>query len=112
MKKYLFLLLLLIPIKVYAENSVELTNNSTFYIADMKYNKFNDGNVKTYNKIVQGNNLVIHNENPIKQLYIVYEITSKTGTLTTGNGDTLKIGQDGYLHEYINSLFQHCITNA
>ena len=97
-----FMILFLIPITVYAENSIELTRDSIFYINDIKNTKFNDGNVKTYNKVNKGTNIVIHNDNDIKQLYITYEISSKTGVLSTTDGNTYKLGKDGFLHEYIS----------
>lgn len=103
MKKYLLLILLLIPLKVYATDAKEVTKESSFYIADQSYTKFNDGNVKSNVKINQGLNLVIHNDtDQIKQLYIVYEISSKHGKLITSSGETVNLGENEFLHEYVS----------
>ena len=103
MKKYLLLIILLIPFKVYAIDAKEVTKESSFYIVDDKYTKFNDGNVKTYSKIAKDLNLVIHNDNDqIKQLYIVYEISSKHGKLITDSGEEINLGENEFLHEYVS----------
>ena len=105
MKKYLLLLLLLIPLKVYETNAKEVTNESSFYINNSKLTRLSDGNVKTNQKIDVGNSLVIQNDNDkIKQLYIVYEITSSKGSLLTEEGETVKLGENEFLHEYIDVL--------
>ena len=104
MKKILLIIfLMLIPIKVYADDASDISKESTFSINDVIYKKFTDDSVKTVNKIPAGNNLVIYNPNGnIKQLYIIYEISSKKGTLTTSNNEIKDLGSNDFLHEYIN----------
>jgi len=104
MKKYLLLLLILIPIKVYADEATEITKNCSIQINNQVTTRLTDGNVKTYSKINAGGELSVtaNNEQSIKQLYIVYEIASKTGIITSSDGSTTNVGKDGFLHEYIN----------
>lgn len=102
MRKYILLLLLIIPFKVYAEDASNISKNVTYKYQNQVTTKLNDDNVKTNIKISANNDLVItSSESNIKHIYIIYEISSKNGVLTTNNNEEKSLGKDGFLHEYI-----------
>lgn len=92
-------LLILIPTKVKAS---DITKETNILINEKAINKKAiDGKESTYVNIKQNTTITIKSEQDIYSLYIVYEYSSKTGTLT-GNGKTADVGQNNFLHEYIN----------
>ena len=92
-------LLILIPSSVYAS---DITKETNILINEKAINKKAiDGKESTYVNIKQNTTITIKSEQDIYSLYIVYEYSSKTGTLT-GNGKTADVGQNNFLHEYIN----------
>lgn len=99
MKKYLLLLLLVIPFKVYAEDAKNLSKNSTYMINNMPTSKLNDENFKTYATIKQNQELKITSNEKISHIYIMFELSSKKGTITTEN-EEIELGMNNYLHEY------------
>lgn len=102
MKKYILFLLLLIPFNVYAEEASNISKNVTYKYQNQVTTKLNDDNVKTNIKISANSDLVItSSESNIKHIYIIYEISSKNGVLTTNNNEEKTLGKDGFLHEYI-----------
>ena len=102
MKKYILFLLLLIPFNVYAEEASNISKNVTYKYQNQVTTKLNDDNVKTNIKITANSDLVItSSESNIKHIYIIYEISSKNGVLTTNNNEEKSLGKDGFLHEYI-----------
>ena len=60
-----------------------------------------DRNESTFINISNEDTIKITSSGDIGGLYIIYEVESKTGTLET-NGKTIKIGENGFIHEYIN----------
>ena len=103
MKKLILLILLFIPLKVYASDAIDTSKNVEFLLNESKTQKLNDSNVKTSITIKQSDNLTIKSsEENINQLYIVYEYQSKEGTITTASGKNVSLGKDGFLHEYVN----------
>ena len=103
MKKlyYLFLLTIFVPLNVYANEAINISNGATYKLNENSVTKLKDNNVKTNITIKQDDKLIISsNEDKISHLYIIYEITSKTGTLIT-DGEEQEIGNDGFLHEYV-----------
>lgn len=100
MKKYLLLLLMLIPLNVYAGEATNISKSSTYKLNDTNITKLNDDNVKTNISIKPDNKLTITSQEKISHVYIVYEISSKTGTLIT-NDEEQELGTDGFLHEYV-----------
>ena len=103
MKKlyYLFLITLFIPLNVYADEARNISNGANYKLNDTAVSKLKDNNVKTNISLKQDDKLTISsNEDKISHIYIVYEITSKTGTLIT-DGEEQEIGADGFLHEYV-----------
>lgn len=96
-------LLLFLPLTAYASDITDLTN---ILINEKTINKNTiDGKETTYATINKDTTITIKAEEDIYGLYIVYEYSSKTGSLV-GNGKTANIGQNNFLHEYvdINSL--------
>ena len=99
MKKYFLFLLLLIPINVYAEVATNISKESKYILNSSETNKLSDDNVKTNVTINPDNSLKITSNQNISHIYIIYEISSKNGTLTTEN-EEISLGADGFLHEY------------
>lgn len=92
-------LLMLIPSSVYAS---DITKETNILINEKAISsKITDSKENTYLTIKQNASITIKSEQDIHSLYIVYEYSSKTGTLT-GNGKTTDIGRNNFLHEYIN----------
>ena len=99
MKKYFLLLLLLIPFNVYAEVATNISKESKYILNSSETSKLSDDNVKTNVTINPDNSLKITSNQNISHIYIIYEISSKNGTLTTEN-EEISLGADGFLHEY------------
>ena len=97
MKKYLFLLLLIIPFKVYAEDAKNLTKNSSYTLNNMPISKLNDDNFKTYITVKKDHELIITSDEKISHVYIVFELLSKTGTLKTDD-EEIPLDQNNFLH--------------
>ena len=103
MKRIIFLILLLIPIKVYAIDASDISKTSQYLINDALNNKLNDGNVKTSVTLTPNDQLVIKSDaENINQLYIVYEIEGKPGIVKTSSNAEVKLGENKFLHEYVN----------
>lgn len=100
MKKLLiFLLLLTFPIFTFAK---DITNTSIVQINNEKANsKLTDNNENTHYSINKDETITITNDEKIHGLYIIYELESKTGTITIDNKN-IAIGENNYLHEYID----------
>lgn len=100
MKKILYLLIvLIIPIAVSAE---DVTKNSNIFINTNKANaKLTDGNENSYITINKNVEIKINSVDDIYGIYIIYELKSETGTITYDNKNIL-IGENGFLHEYID----------
>ena len=101
MKKKIFLLLLLIPFKVYATDAVNISSSSKYTYDGSITTKLSDNNHKSYINIETNKSLVINSETPIKHIYIMYELSPKNGVLTTDN-ENKTLGSEGFLHEYVN----------
>ena len=98
MKKVLLLLMILIPMNVFAE---DITANSKITVNDVVNSKLTDKNENSYATIDKGNKITISNDDNISGLYIIYELKSIEGIITNGDSEE-KIGTNGYLHEYID----------
>lgn len=100
MKKLLiFLLLLTFPIFTFAK---DITNTSIVQINNEKANsKLTDNNENTYYSINKDETITITNDEKIHGIYIIYELECKTGTITIDNKNIV-IGENNYLHEYID----------
>ncbi len=99
MKKYfIYLIILLIPINVYAE---DITSSSTILVNDTKNAKITDNNENSYISINTDDVIKIESENIIDGLYIIYEMSSKEGVINANN-KTLEVGKNGFLHEYLS----------
>ena len=99
MKKYILLLLLMVPFKVYGEEAKNITGNSSYTLNNLRITKISDDNFKTYNTIKPDQELVIESGENVSHVYIVFELSSKSGTLKTDN-EEIVIGQNNFLHEY------------
>lgn len=95
----IFITIILIPI---ASNATDITKESEILLD----NKAISSNVKdnkesTYITVSNGSNIQIKANENIHGIYIVYELSSKEGILMT-NEKIIEIGENGFLHEYIN----------
>ena len=97
---YLLFLLLIIPINVYADEAVNISASSEYKINNSKVLKLNDDNFKTSAVLKPNQELTIESSEKISHLYILYNISSKEGTITTENEEQ-SLGKDGFLHEYV-----------
>ena len=83
-------------------NAQEITSKSEITLEGTKIStKVTDNSESTYITVPKGNEIKIKSTDDIYSMYIVYEFSSKTGTLT-GNDNTAQIGENTYLHEYID----------
>jgi len=111
MKKKILLLsfVLAIALLMFAGTEVyasDITKQTNILINEKTINKsVLDGKETTYSTIEKDTVITIKSDEEIHGLYIVYEYSSKTGTLTS-NDKTVNVGQNNFLHEYIdvNSL--------
>lgn len=93
------LLIIVFSSNVYAEN---ITNSTSISINNQAINKkIIDGKESTYITIEKNAQITINSNENIHGLYIVYEYGSKNGKLS-GNGKTIDIGTNNFLHEYID----------
>lgn len=97
-KLLLFLLFLIFPISVFAS---DITDKTSITIDNKNHNKLTDKNENSYVSIKKDNIINIISEENIHGIYIIYELTSQTGTITN-NEKNIAIGENGYLHEYID----------
>ena len=91
--------LLFISSKVYASDITDFTN---IIVNEKEANKkLIDRKENTYSTITKGTTITINSEEYIHGIYIIYEYTSKNGTLSNLEKSTA-VGQNNFLHEYIN----------
>lgn len=100
MKKiFILLTLLVLPTIVFAD---DITNTSKILINNgVSSNKLTDKNENSYITIKKADEITISNEENIYGLYIIYELSSKPGHITIDNKN-ITIGENGFLHDYIN----------
>lgn len=99
MKKLLFLLtLVILPTMVFAN---DITDTSNILINGEKQSKLTDKFENTYVTIKNTDKITISNNEDIYGLYIIYELSSKPGTITIDNKN-IAIGENNFLHDYIN----------
>jgi len=91
--------LLIASSKVYAS---DITNSTNIEVNGKVINKKAiDGKETTYVTFDKNTEIKIKSEENVYGLYIIYEYSSKTGTLSN-NKKTTDIGQNNFLHEYVN----------
>lgn len=101
MKKFTFLLILLFPTLVLAS---DITSSSKYLINEsIADSKIKDNKENTYISINNNSKITISNEEDIYGIYIIYEMSSKPGIISNGNKSN-DIGEDGFLHEYVDVL--------
>ena len=81
-------------------NAFDIDGKIRYTIGDYEVLSLNDNSYDSYYTISPDQDIKIHSEESIKYLYIIYEMGSVTGKLTTHN-ETVNLGKDGYLHEFI-----------
>lgn len=92
-------LLIFIPSNVYAN---DITSTTEILLDEKAISKkVRDSKESTYITIDKDSKITITSEEDIYGLYIIYEYSSKTGTLSCNENNT-KIGQNHFLHEYVN----------
>lgn len=105
MKKFIFtiLVLFILPMIVYADEATDISKQLMYSENGTVITRINDDNIKTSYKLSSGSKILINSEsNNIKQLYIVYEISSQRGKLISNNNEEVILGANGFLHEYVN----------
>ena len=96
---FIMIALALISSVVYANN---ITEDSSIFLNDSNISsRVLDDNESTYIEISSKDTIKISSDNTIAGLYIVYEVRSCSGILKA-NGQEIKIGENGFIHEYIN----------
>lgn len=96
---FVFLILIVCSTNVYAD---DITNESNIIVDGKQASiKIKDNKESTFISINKDSEISIKSEHDISGIYIVYEYSSKLGTLN-GNDKTINIGENGFLHEYID----------
>lgn len=104
MKKFLISISILLFSTLCTTNvcAREITENVTILLNELNINsKVRDFRETTFIKVSSSDTIKIASNETINGLYIIYEIESKTGQIEA-NGKTLKIGENGFIHEYVN----------
>lgn len=98
-KLIFFIIIFCLPFLVLAK---DISSNANYILDDKEMNsKINDENENTYVNVKKEQVININAKENISRLYIIYELSSKEGTIK-GNDKSLKIGKNGYLHDYID----------
>ena len=93
------IMIILISTKIYGK---EITNNTEIKLNSAKISsKVTDDKESTYITISKKDEIVITAKEGISSIYIIYEYSSKTGKMT-GNEKTAVIGENNFLHEFID----------
>ena len=95
----IFIFSMLHTITTYAN---EITEDTTILLNESNISsKVRDNKESTFIDISNNDVIKISSNKTIDGLYIVYEVESTTGKLEA-NGETIIIGENGFIHEYIN----------
>ena len=99
MKKLrIFLICLIIPIKV---SAADITQESEIKINNVSVDKIKDNNENSYITISKDKEIIISSTKDIYGIYIIYELKSQNGVIKSNN-QTANIGENDFLHEYVN----------
>ena len=103
LKRFCIILVLMLAVFIPTNvNAHEITDKSEISIDGSKIStRVTDKTERTYITISKESKIAIKSSEDIYSIYIVYEYSSKTGILT-GNDKTAKIGENTFLHEYID----------
>ena len=105
MKKIFFILfvtIILIIILNIDSMAADITNNCEIFLDNNLINtKILDNDESTFETIEKDYTIKINSNEQISGIYIIYELESKKGNLTANN-KTIKIGENNFLHEYID----------
>lgn len=99
MKKIIFTLIIFtFPLFVFAQ---DITKNSNITIDEKNNSRLTDNNENTYITIEKNKEIHITSNENIYGVYIIYELSSKPGNIAYNN-KSIAIGENGYLHEYVD----------
>ena len=99
---FFVLILFLFFISSIVSYGAEITSNCEILLDDKAIDKkVRDDKESTFITIKENSIIQINSTEDIYGLYIIYELESQKGNLTA-NEKTIEIGQNGFLHEYIN----------
>ena len=80
----------------------EITSSSEIKLNNSKIStKVTDNKESTYIEVSKNDEITISAKEDINSIYIIYEYSSKTGKIT-GSEKTAEIGENNYLHEFID----------
>lgn len=96
-----FILILLLFIFGYNVNAEDITKNSDISINNITNNILIDNNENTFMKINKNDSIIINSDNDISGIYIIYEKSSQKGNISNNTNEST-IGDNGFLHEYID----------
>ena len=105
MKRIFFAMisLLVFPSIAYADEATDISKQVIYSDNGASITRINDDNITTSYKAGSNSSISIHSENDnIKQLYIVYELSSQKGKLVSDKNEEVTLGLNGFLHEYVN----------
>ena len=94
MKKFIFLLIIFLPILANAKN---ITSECNITIAGKNYSNITDDKYTTYTNYKSDDSISISCNEKVKYIYIYYNIKSSKGILN----NSIKVGENGFLHELI-----------
>lgn len=99
LRKIFFILLLLsLPMKVTAE---DISKEVIITINDNVTKIYNDGSESTKKTVSKNGIIKINANSTINSIYIIYDTKSMLGSITYDD-KTITIGENGFLHEYVN----------
>ncbi len=96
----LFLFVLIVP-NVLAEEAQDITSDSTIMVDNINYHYLTDQSYLTKVDILVNKEISITANESVSGLYIIYYDQAIKGKLTINNKE-ISIGQNNYLHEYID----------
>lgn len=97
MKKLLYLILLLLPLSVNAE---EYIKDCVITVNDIEYSKLTDGKYSSFQNFNKDDILKVSCEKDIKNIYIMYNVQSTKGLLEYKD-EKVNTGANNYLNEVI-----------
>lgn len=95
----LIFFIILVPI---LSNASNITDNSEILLNEKAIDKkVIDNKENTYISVQKGKQITIKANEDIQGIYIVYEFSSKKGSIKNNN-ETIPVGENGFLHEYVD----------
>ena len=98
----IFLIIFIMTMIPIISNAAEITDKCEITLDSKKINqRVLDNKESTYLAISKDSEINIKSADKINGIYIIYELMSKEGTISAKDKEG-KIGENGFLHEYIN----------